>query len=207
MEKKELLIEFLREEHRKIERVLCILEQELSVFNRNGRPDYTKIRAVISYFQEYPDCCHHPKEEMVFEKLKARDPAAAATVGDLEAEHQGVAERLQRVADVVKSVLTSHEVPRKTFNDTMHDFIDHERKHTETEERGLFRVAVTTLRPEDWVLSPRNGKVNAALAGGRIGAIWQLVEPSAINSHHSPAPSSRISVGPNDGAFAGMPAL
>jgi hemerythrin-like domain-containing protein len=151
MEKKELLIEFLREEHRKIERVLCVLEQELSVFNRNGRPDYTEIRAVISYFQEYPDCCHHPKEEMVFEKLKARDPAAAATVGDLEAEHQGGAERLQRVADVVKSVLTGHEVPRKTFNDAMHDFIEHEREHMEMEERVLFRVAVSALRPEDWI--------------------------------------------------------
>lgn len=151
MEKKELLIEFLCEEHRKIERVLCVLEQELSVFNRNGRPDYTKIQAVIRYFQEYPDCCHHPKEELIVEKLKARDPAAAARVSDLEAEHRDGAERLQRVANMVRTVLTGHKVPRKTFDEVMRNFIDHERKHMEMEERVLFRVAITTLRPEDWV--------------------------------------------------------
>ena len=45
------------------------------------------IQAVIGYFQDYPDCCDHPKEDMVLEKLKARDPVAAESVGDLEAEH------------------------------------------------------------------------------------------------------------------------
>ena len=144
------IIETLREEHRNIEQLLAILEQELSIFDRNGRPDYQIIRAVIGYFQDFPDCCHHPKEDMIFEKLKARDPVAAESVGDLEAEHQNERNRLRRVADMIGSVLTKHEVLPQTFDDVMHDFIEHERKHMEMEERFLFSNAVNALRPEDW---------------------------------------------------------
>ena len=144
------IIETLREEHRNIEELLLVLEQELSVFDRNGRPNYQIIQAVISYFQDFPDCCHHPKEDMIFEKLKARDPVAAESVGDLEVEHQNERKRLRQVADMIRSVLTDHEVLRQTFDDVMHDFIEHERKHMEMEERFLFSTAVNALRPEDW---------------------------------------------------------
>lgn len=143
-------IETLLEEHRNIETLLLALEQELSVFDRNERPDYEIIQAIISYFEDYPDCYHHPKEDMVFEKLKGRDPVAAAGVGDLEAEHQYEAKRLQRVAHTVRSILTDHEVPRQTLDDAMRDFIVHERKHMEMEERVLFPAAADALQPEDW---------------------------------------------------------
>jgi hemerythrin-like domain-containing protein len=141
---REYITEFLREEHQKIEKVLCVLEQELTVFDRDGRPDYTKIKAVIRYFQEYPDCCHHPKEDLIFEKLKVRDPAAATRIGDIEVEHQDGAEKLQRLEDMMRSVLAGHDIPPKTFADVMREFIDQERKHMEMEERGLFRVAINT---------------------------------------------------------------
>ena len=144
------IIEILREEHRNIEELLLVLEQELNVFDRNEQPDYEILQAVISYFQDYPDCCHHPKEDMIFEKLKARDPVAAGGVGDLEAEHQNEGKRLQRVAQMIRSILTHHEVLRPTFDDIMRDFIEHERKHMEMEERVLFPAAVNALQPEDW---------------------------------------------------------
>jgi len=144
------MIETLREEHRNIEELLLVLEQELSIFDRNERPDYEIIQAVINYFQDYPDCCHHPKEDMIFAKLKARDPIAAEAVGDLEAEHQNEGSRLRRVAYTIRSILTDHDVLRQTFHDTIHDFIELERKHMEMEERVLFSAAVNALRPEDW---------------------------------------------------------
>ena len=144
------IIETLREEHRNIEELLLVLEEELSVSDRNERPDYEVIQAVIRYFEDYPDCCHHPKEDMIFDKLKARDSVAAESVGDLEAEHQNEGKRLRRVAQVVRSVLTDHDILRQTFHNTMRDFIDLERKHMDMEERVLFSTAIHTLRPEDW---------------------------------------------------------
>jgi hemerythrin-like domain-containing protein len=96
------MIEILRQEHRNIESLLRVLERELSVFDRGERPDYEVVLAVIDYFEDYPDTCHHPKENMIVEKLRARDPVAAATIGDLEAEHQAGTKRLRQVAQAVE---------------------------------------------------------------------------------------------------------
>ena len=51
---------------------------------------------------------------------------------------------------MIRSILTDREVPRRTFDDVMRDFIEQERKHMAMEERVLFPAAVNALRPEDW---------------------------------------------------------
>ena len=88
-----MIIERLCREHRNIEMLLGVLERELEIFDRGGRPDYEVIRAIISYFELYPEMYHHPQEDLVFAKLKSRDPAAAAKVGNLALEHPKGAER------------------------------------------------------------------------------------------------------------------
>ena len=144
------MIELLRAEHRDIEQLLNVLEGELEVFERRERPDYEVIQTIISYFQDYPDCCHHPKEDMIFDKLKARDSPKANGIGDVEAEHRQETERLDRVARIVRNVLLDREIARQTFSEVMRDFIDQQRVHMAMEERTLFPVAENALRPEDW---------------------------------------------------------
>jgi Uncharacterized conserved protein len=121
-----------------------------SEFSPRRAPDYEVIHAVISYFQVYPDACHHPLEDVVFEKLKLRDPVAAAKLGDLAADHRRGSERLNRVARAVEGVLADRELLRQTVNDIIADFIGHERRHMAREERDFFPAAVKALRPRDW---------------------------------------------------------
>ena len=144
------IIEVLRQEHRNIESLLCVLERELSVFDRGDRPDYEVVRAVIDYLRDYPDACHHPKEDLIVEKLKVRDPVAAAAIGDLEAEHREGARRLHRVAQAVERVLSDRELLRQSVDDIIRDFIRHEREHMAMEESVVFPAALDMLRPEDW---------------------------------------------------------
>ena len=144
------VVEVLRQEHRNMERLLRVLEQELSVFDRGNRPDYEVVLGVSDYFKDYPDSCHHPKEDMIFEKLKSRDLVAAAKIGALETEHQAGAIRLRRVAQAVERVLGDQDLLRQTVDEIIHDFINHERQHMEIEERIFFPAALNALRPEDW---------------------------------------------------------
>src|ERR1700724_2854936 len=124
-----MIIERLSQEHRNIEKLLVILERELEVFDRGDRPDYEVIRAVISYFEVYPELYRHPQEDLVFAKLRTRDPVAAAKVGDLAGEHQKGAERLHRVSRAVENVLADAEVLRQDVDNIVRDFIVHERHH------------------------------------------------------------------------------
>ncbi len=143
-------IEVLRQEHRNIDKLLRVLELELSVFDRGEHPDYEVILAVIDYFKDYPDSCHHPKEDVIFAKLKLRDAAAAATIGDLEAEHQESARRLRRAAQAIEAVLTNQDLMRQTMHDVIRNFIDCERQHMAMEERLVFPAALKALHPGDW---------------------------------------------------------
>ena len=146
-----MIIDLLSREHRNIEKLLLVLERELGVLERGERPDYEVVWAVICYFKVYPEVYHHPQEDMVFKKLRARDPAAAADIGDLAAEHRKGAERLRRVVQAVESMLRDRDVLRHTVDDMIRDFIVHGRRHIAMEERDFFPAAVKALQPQDWV--------------------------------------------------------
>jgi hemerythrin-like domain-containing protein len=144
------VIEILLEEHRNIKKLILVLEQELEVFDHSDQPDYEILQAIIEYFQDYPESYHHPKEDMVFKKLKMRDPAVANRIGDVEAEHQVETNRLRQLAQAVENILAGREFLRQTFHDVVRDFIEHQRQHMDKEERLLFPAAVKALRAEDW---------------------------------------------------------
>jgi hemerythrin-like domain-containing protein len=144
------IIEMLRQEHRNIEKLLRVLDREISVFDRGERPDYPTILAAIDCFKDYPDTCHHPKEDFIFERLKIRDAAAAADIGDLEAEHLEGAKRLRHVAQTIEAVLNDQDLMRDAVSNTIHEFIDRERLHMMMEERIVFPAALKALRASDW---------------------------------------------------------
>jgi len=144
------IIEILREEHRNIEKLLYVLERELSVFERGDRPNYEVVLAVINYFKDYPDSCHHPKEDIIVEKFKERDPIGATTIGDVQAEHLEGARRLRRVAQAIERVLGDEDLLRQTVDDIIRDFINHERQHMAREEQVVFPAVGKALQPEDW---------------------------------------------------------
>ena len=174
------IIEILLEEHRNIKKLLHVLEQELDVFDHSDQPDYEILQAIIEYFQDYPESHHHPKEDMVFEKLKARDPALAKRVGDVEEEHQIETKRLQQFSRAVDDVLAGREFLRQTFHNVVHDFIEHQRKHMDKEELMLFPAAVRALQPEDWAdidtrLNDRKDPLFSGVTQNKFTALQQTI--------------------------------
>jgi hemerythrin-like domain-containing protein len=143
-------VDVLRQEHRNIESLLRVLEREIAIFDAGDTPDYEVVRAVIGYFKDYPDACHHPKEDMMVEKIALRDKAAAERIGDLASEHRAEARRLRRMSDAVENVLRDEEVLRETVDAIVRDFIAHERRHMAMEESLVFPAALDVLEVEDW---------------------------------------------------------
>jgi hemerythrin-like domain-containing protein len=174
------LIEILLEEHRNIEKLLLVLEQELNVFDHTESPDYEILQTVVEYFLEYPEKYHHPKEDIIFEKLKLRDPTAAASIGDAEAEHQLETTRLHRFAQAIEDILAGREYPRQSFHNIVSDFIDYQRQHMQKEEKFLYPAAIKGLRNEDWVeidtrLNSKNDPLFDELREKRFDALRQTV--------------------------------
>lgn len=144
------IIEVLQREHRNIEKLLDVIEQELGVFDRGEHPDYEILGAAIDYFRNYPDTCHHPKEDLIYEKFKSRDPARAELVANLRAEHREGAARLRRAAHAIENVLNDQDLLRETVDRIVRDFVNGERKHIALEEREVFPAIVRALKSADW---------------------------------------------------------
>ena len=57
-------------EHVNFTRLLNLLDDQLSLFHDGGSPDYALMLDIMFYMTHYSDVLHHPKEDLVFAKIK-----------------------------------------------------------------------------------------------------------------------------------------
>jgi hemerythrin-like domain-containing protein len=81
------ILDELQADHLNLARLLDLLGRELNTFKEGGSPDYDLVETILEYCLQYPKLCHHPREDLIFEKLQAHDPAAAKVIGNLKLEH------------------------------------------------------------------------------------------------------------------------
>jgi len=78
-------------EHRIIERMITVLEEEISRMKKTGKADPRFIVSAVDFFRTYADRTHHGKEEDILFKLlesKMLDEAHTATMEELREEHE-----------------------------------------------------------------------------------------------------------------------
>ena len=144
------LLDQLRREHASILAVLGVLERQVGIFAAAEHPDYELMQAALDYCLGFPERYHHPKEDMVFDGLVRRDPAAAAAFGDLRAAHARLTQSLLGFASALHAVVADAEVPRDDFVRRAADFIALQRQHILAEETRFFPVAAEALTAQDW---------------------------------------------------------
>lgn len=144
-------IAVIRKEHQNMTRLLDLLDRQIDLIENAVQPDYELIKEIVDYFLTFPDLYHHPKEDLIFRKIKRRAPDLAADLFDLEAEHEKVSDRLHTFTKTLVNVMLEAEVPRDSFVGIAREFIDGERQHMADEEKHFFRLALDTLSEKDWV--------------------------------------------------------
>lgn len=176
------IIAALREEHAHIGQLLDILERQIAIFDRGEVPDYDIVEGVVDYFQSYPDLYHHPKEDLVYQRLQERDPEAAATVGDLRQEHDDLAARTREFAEAIRAVLDDAQVPRESFGQWAHRFIDFQRRHMTHEERTLLPLARAALTSDDWAeIEARCRDQEDPLFGSEVGDRYEALRRDILS--------------------------
>lgn len=144
------MIEVLREEHRNIGRLLRALEHQIDVFEGAEAPDYDVVVGVADYFLDYPDRCHHPKEDLILARLKEAHPEAAAAIGDLSGEHRALHQLARRFRETVGVLLNDTDIPRGQVVDAGRAFVDAQRRHLRMEEVNFLPLAERLLTAADW---------------------------------------------------------
>ena len=141
------LIDTLRGEHANHETLLRVLERQLDA---EDGPDFDIVEAIVEYFLTYPVVRHHPLENLIFDRLRMRDPSAIAKIGDLEHEHADEQAWMRAFAGALTSAKGSGVVRRDVFTETAAAFIQLQRAHIAKEEDWFFPAALAALTERDW---------------------------------------------------------
>ncbi len=144
-------IDAIRKEHVTMARILGLLEDQIDLFERAERPDYELIKEIVEYFRTFPDLYHHPKENLIYRKMVKSAGGEEMQFGDLEAQHEDVAVRLDLFARAVVNFMLEVEVRRDAFVGVARDFINGERKHMAGEESHFLPAALEALTDDEWV--------------------------------------------------------
>lgn len=144
------VVESLRQDHANLAKLLNALERQIGALEAGGVPDYDIVQGALDYCLNYPDLYHHPKEDLVFKRMQARNPAAAAAYGDLLGQHTDLAALTRRFAAAVHNIMSDQEVPREIFVRTARRFLEVYREHMAAEEHYFLPAAERSLSDEDW---------------------------------------------------------
>ena len=157
------------------------LEWQIAEFERGGSPDYGLIRSALDYFLSFPDLYHHPKEDMVYARLRERDPDAARRIGDLRREHETLAARSREFSAGVIAVIDEAQVPRESLARWGRAFIDLQVAHMRMEEEVFFPAAVKGLTEADWRgLEAQMTREDDPLFGEHVGSRFEALRQSIL---------------------------
>jgi hemerythrin-like domain-containing protein len=145
------VIRLLRKEHTDMAILLDLLDRQIAAFKEGGAPDFGIVRGILDYYLSYPDLYHHPKEDLIYRRLRAVAPDEAESVSALLSAHDDLALLTRRFASAtVDQMLHGDEVPREWFASLARKFVDTNRHHLATEEERFFPLALRVLTAEDW---------------------------------------------------------
>ena len=89
MSAREAAVATIRSEHYTLGMVLEALQRLLAdVVAEHAEPDFALFSAALFYLSDFPERCHHPKEdEYLFDALRRRTADFNAVLDELQAEH------------------------------------------------------------------------------------------------------------------------
>ena len=138
----------LRLEHSNMARLLDWIDDQIQSLESGTAPDYTLLNQALYYLQNYPDLCHHPKEDLVLEAVIRSSPDGASSVGDLAGEHRKLAELTGQAATTVNQA--GRDPANTGFVNTLRELVDSYRHHMKAEEEHFFPLALKVLQASDW---------------------------------------------------------
>ena len=150
-------LRIIRDEHSALSAVLRSIGLLLSESRRHGvQPDFTVMRAMLFYIDEFPEKVHHTKETaLLFPKLRERSAALAAVLDRLDADHATSHAAVRELEhDLLELEMMSDaadaETRRLRFEAKTHAYIASYLEHMRTEEIEVLPLAERVLTEADW---------------------------------------------------------
>lgn len=141
----------LHRDHLNIERLLSLLDIELSKLPNDGDIDMTLMIDIIDYVENYPDLVHHPKEDVLYNAYKAKSLESSEIVDGLLKQHQELPVLTRAFRELLEEVsIGALIISRDELYKKARDYVDQQRTHLNTEEALMFPIIVESFDQADW---------------------------------------------------------
>lgn len=138
----------LLNEHDHILRTLNLLEMQFLDMCRGGAPDYSIMRSIIVYIQEYPEQAHHPLEDVIFSILLERVDDVKL-IQELITDHTQLEQVTRKLGESLES-LKIGVVSEDEIKQQLSRFLVRQRQHLYIEEIKVYPLIQSTLTDKDW---------------------------------------------------------
>ena len=142
----------IREEHAALAAMVRSILLLLTQHRRQGTlPDFTALRAMLFYVDEFPEQRHHRKEtELLFPKLRARSPLARDVLDGLDRDHASGERSIRDLEHALLGFEMMGEPRRQAFEDAAERYVSFYLAHMATEELHVLPLAEQVLTDNDW---------------------------------------------------------
>lgn len=144
-------VRIIREEHTAIACIIHSLEYVVQKLEESGEPNFVLLQAMLKYIIEYPEYCHHPKENRyLFKTLRQRNPDVGALIDELEAEHVYGDQLVKELTETLNDYETKGRAGLRPFAKAVAAFAEYHWRHMTKEEDVLIPIARRSLSETDW---------------------------------------------------------
>lgn len=143
------ILQSLHQDHANQIQLLSLIEAEIAKLDGASEPaNFELLSLALEYCSDFPSHYHHPKEDLLYAKLVARDPGFADRVDDLIEDHKALKSLTESVSAAVAKAISGGQADG--LRDAVEQFTRHYRFHIGIEETEIFPHARQTLTEEDW---------------------------------------------------------
>lgn len=151
-------LNIIRDEHSALSAVLRSIGLLLSEHRRRGTlPDFTVLRAMLFYIDEFPERLHHTKESLLlFPRIRERSDGELTEVLDrLDCDHVRSQKAVRELQHELLGLEMMNDAPdgqsrREKFEESMKEYIASYLEHIRTEESLVLPLAERVLTAADW---------------------------------------------------------
>lgn len=142
----------IRDEHRALSAMLQSMSMLLQQCRLHHKlPDFSLLRAMLFYIDEYPNKLHHPKEEaLLFPAVRKHCPDLAGILDELSADHGQGERAIHQLAHTLLAYEVMGDARREAFEQALSRYTAFYLRHMMLEERHVLRAAEMQFGPEQW---------------------------------------------------------
>jgi hemerythrin-like domain-containing protein len=147
------LPEFLRtlqDEHRYFQSLIDIAIEQHKLLEEKGDVDLDILQDLLRYLSEYPADYHHPREDLMFDRLREVDPASGKYIDKLLEGHASIHESSNKLYFTVMRANNGENIRRGKLARDLKNFIDGYEKNMHDEDGIVFVSALNAFGDDDW---------------------------------------------------------